>query len=95
MEQDSGWVEVLDPDTNGEVARAHLVIERRERGDSAWEGELRSVRAVNAGLAAGRYMLRFESGTEVCCVEVEWSVDPPRVRGRELPAVLSELHVGE
>ncbi len=64
MEQDRGWVEVLDPATGGEVARAHLVIDRRVRGDESWEGTLRSAPAVAPAQQPGRYVHRFESGAE-------------------------------
>ncbi len=96
MEQDSGWIEILDPETNGEVARAHLMIERPSIGGSDWEGSLLSVHSVTGDtLASGRYLVRFESGGQVCCIDVDGEAEPPRVRGREFPAILKELHASD
>lgn len=93
MAQDSGWVQVLDEQTNAEVARAHLMITRVLPNGTEWEGELLSVQAVQADtIPSGRYALRFESGGQVCCAEIDGASEPPFVRGRELPAVLRELH---
>lgn len=48
MDQDSGWVEILELETNAEVARAHLMIGRVLADGTEWEGELLSVQAVRS-----------------------------------------------
>lgn len=96
MVRDSGWVEVLDPATNADVARAHLVVGRTPPDEAEWVGELRSVHSVEGHtVSPGRYILRFELGGELCCVQIEG--DPPAVRGliTDLPTVVRELHASD
>lgn len=93
MEQDSGWVEMLDPGTRW---GAYLMIERPSTTSLEWEGTLRSVHSVTGDSPApGRYVWRLESGGEVCCADLDGEAEPRRTRGHEVPALLKELHASD
>jgi hypothetical protein len=97
MNQNGGWIELVQPGSTEVRARAHLLVNDLPL-DGGWRGHLESLRlrGGNEELDSGTYVALFHEAHDVHVVDVELAGDHAHVWCEaELPANMRELSDGE